>query len=161
MYHDAYVVGEVLRMEAGRAKWRQRQKRSRDAQPDDPATVTRDTHDTHAHAVAFAVAVEPTTLPLVEGESEGKTRRKPRAVLEGGTGKPPKRATRLPEDWRNSDECKRCITWAQQCYKLTDREAAIMAATFQDYWTAKSGANATKLDWFATWRNWVRREREK
>jgi uncharacterized protein YdaU (DUF1376 family) len=27
---------------------------------------------------------------------------------------------------------------------------------FRDYWIGKTGANATKLDWEATWRNWVR-----
>jgi len=30
-------------------------------------------------------------------------------------------------------------------------------AEFKDYWTAKSGANATKRDWPATWRNWCRK----
>ncbi len=27
---------------------------------------------------------------------------------------------------------------------------------FRDYWTAKSGRDAAKLDWPATWRNWMR-----
>ena len=27
---------------------------------------------------------------------------------------------------------------------------------FKDYWTSKSGKDATKLDWVATWRNWLR-----
>lgn len=30
---------------------------------------------------------------------------------------------------------------------------------FKDYWIAKSGKEATKLDWLATWRNWCRNER--
>lgn len=30
--------------------------------------------------------------------------------------------------------------------------------TFRDYWIAESSPKARKLDWFATWRNWVRRE---
>lgn len=29
---------------------------------------------------------------------------------------------------------------------------------FNDYWVGVSGANGTKLDWTATWRNWVRRQ---
>lgn len=29
--------------------------------------------------------------------------------------------------------------------------------TFRDYWVAQPGSKGTKLDWFATWRNWVRR----
>lgn len=35
-------------------------------------------------------------------------------------------------------------------------EATIEFDKFRDYWTAKSGRNATKLDWAATWRNWMR-----
>lgn len=30
-------------------------------------------------------------------------------------------------------------------------------AEFRDYWTAKSGASATKKDWLATWRTWCRK----
>lgn len=33
-------------------------------------------------------------------------------------------------------------------------------ASFRDYWLAKSGANATKKDWLATWRNWIRKDVE-
>ncbi|MNV78051.1 hypothetical protein D3C71_1715200 [compost metagenome] len=31
------------------------------------------------------------------------------------------------------------------------------ADCFADYWHAKGGADARKVDWQATWRNWVRR----
>jgi hypothetical protein len=31
---------------------------------------------------------------------------------------------------------------------------------FVDYWIAKSGKDAVKLDWDATWRNWIRRAGE-
>lgn len=34
-----------------------------------------------------------------------------------------------------------------------DNEAAI----FRDYWVGKTGQGATKRDWLATWRNWLRR----
>ena len=45
-----------------------------------------------------------------------------------------------------------------------DRSFAIMCkldpdavwADFRDFWTAKTGANATKKDWPATWRRWCR-----
>jgi hypothetical protein len=30
------------------------------------------------------------------------------------------------------------------------------AAKFRDYWVSKSGRDAAKLDWEATWRNWIR-----
>lgn len=31
---------------------------------------------------------------------------------------------------------------------------------FVDYWKAKAGQHATKVDWNATWRNWIRRADE-
>lgn len=30
---------------------------------------------------------------------------------------------------------------------------------FVDYWRARPGAGGTKLDWVATWRNWMRKAR--
>lgn len=30
---------------------------------------------------------------------------------------------------------------------------------FRDYWVAVPGARGLKLDWTATWRNWIRTER--
>ena len=33
--------------------------------------------------------------------------------------------------------------------------------SFVDFWTAKSGKDATKLDWQATWRNWCRNSKNK
>ena len=45
-------------------------------------------------------------------------------------------------------------TWTpDQVRKTADR--------FRDYWIAKPGRDAVKVDWLATWRNWVRREAER
>ena len=33
--------------------------------------------------------------------------------------------------------------------------------SFKDYWSAKPGKDGVKLDWFATWRNWVRNQKMK
>jgi hypothetical protein len=35
-----------------------------------------------------------------------------------------------------------------------------VTAKFVDFWRGKSGRDATKLDWPATWRNWLRRDFE-
>ncbi|MCY1305410.1 hypothetical protein D9M70_552170 [compost metagenome] len=67
------------------------------------------------------------------------------------------RGTRLPKDWTLPADW---LTWA-----LTDRpefpEASLIreGEKFADHWRAATGKNATKLDWFATWRNWVRNAR--
>jgi uncharacterized protein YdaU (DUF1376 family) len=39
---------------------------------------------------------------------------------------------------------------------MSPSEASSEAANFLDYWKAKSGAGATKMDWPATWRVWCR-----
>lgn len=63
------------------------------------------------------------------------------------------RATRIPETFVLTDEMRK---WAAENTPGVDPVKA--TATFIDYWAAKSGANATKTDWVATWRNWCRRE---
>ncbi|WP_142417236.1 YdaU family protein [Bartonella massiliensis] len=40
---------------------------------------------------------------------------------------------------------------------LPPERIKVEIAKFKDYWRSKAGANATKTDWQATWRNWVRR----
>jgi DNA-binding IscR family transcriptional regulator len=37
-----------------------------------------------------------------------------------------------------------------------DLDMSNQSYLFEDYWVAKPGPNALKLDWRATWRNWVR-----
>ncbi|WP_375621136.1 DUF1376 domain-containing protein [Bartonella sp. AA97HXZ] len=40
---------------------------------------------------------------------------------------------------------------------LPPERVKVEIAKFRDYWRSKAGANATKIDWQATWRNWIRR----
>ncbi|CAK00999.1 hypothetical protein [Bartonella tribocorum] len=40
---------------------------------------------------------------------------------------------------------------------LPPERIKVEIAKFRDYWHSKAGANATKIDWQATWRNWVRK----
>ncbi|WP_371763364.1 helix-turn-helix domain-containing protein [Massilia sp.] len=62
--------------------------------------------------------------------------------------------TRLPKDWMPSfDDARFC---AEQ---RPDLNIDQVADSFRDYWTARAGKDATKVDWPATWRNWVRNER--
>lgn len=58
-----------------------------------------------------------------------------------------RRATRLPKDFEPTPE--------PEAEQGIDRPKEL--ANFRDYWTAKSGKDATKLDWQATWRTWARR----
>lgn len=65
-----------------------------------------------------------------------------------------KRATRLSDDWFLPME------WGQWCVSEGYAQDVIRreADNFKDYWHSKAGANATKLDWEATWRVWMRKQ---
>lgn len=68
----------------------------------------------------------------------------------GGVG----RASRLPKPFELPQEWS---DWANQ--ERPDLDPAQVAAKFADYWHGKPGKAGTKLDWLATWRNWVRDEK--
>jgi hypothetical protein len=65
-----------------------------------------------------------------------------------------KRATRIPDDFTVTPDM---ADWARQHVPhligagLGSRETD----KFRNYWQAKSGRDATKHDWVATWRNWL------
>lgn len=54
----------------------------------------------------------------------------------------------LPQDWREFAERTR-----------PELDPDKVAAKFRDHWHGKPGKEGRKLDWLATWRNWVREER--
>jgi len=64
------------------------------------------------------------------------------------------KASRLPTNWSPPPEA---IDFAADLGLNPQR----VAANFRDYWHAKSGKDATKLDWLATWRSWCRRDAER
>lgn len=64
-----------------------------------------------------------------------------------------KKASRLPSDWQPSDES---VEYALS--KGIPREKIPEEVEgFRDHWNSKSGKDATKLDWPAAWRTWVKR----
>lgn len=66
---------------------------------------------------------------------------------------PRKRGTRIPEPFMLTTEMRE---WAATETPTVDAEAS--TRRFVDYWRAETGAKASKLDWVATWRNWLRRD---
>ena len=62
----------------------------------------------------------------------------------------PKRATRLPQGWMPPAED---IDAMKARFPNVDLKTE--HEKFCNYWHAKSGQQATKLDWPATWRNWI------
>ncbi len=95
-------------------------------------------------------------------ETETETERKREAVAKSADPTPDlpsipeslkrNRGTRLsleslPDDWRTF-----CLS------ERPDLDPERIWAIFQDHWRGKAGKDGVKLDWLATWRNWVRRE---
>jgi uncharacterized protein YdaU (DUF1376 family) len=67
-----------------------------------------------------------------------------------------KRGTRLAAEWRPNER-----DWIDAANLLGSRQTENELAKFRDYWPAQPGKSAVKLDWDATWRNWVRRAAER
>jgi len=69
---------------------------------------------------------------------------------------PANRGSRLPNDWVLPK------TWGDEamaiCPTFSRDRIRSIAAEFRDYWVAVAGQKGCKLDWSATWRNWVRKE---
>jgi hypothetical protein len=81
-----------------------------------------------------------TAIPERETETETETKKEKKTL-----GK------RLASDFSFPKE------WEEFC--LTERPELSPVKTFdqfKDYWIAQAGQKGVKLDWFATWRNWVR-----
>lgn len=83
-------------------------------------------------------------------------------IISENSALPPKRSARkgclrghrLPADWQAD------ISMAMT-EGLSEEQARWQEKKFRDYWQAKSGKEALKVDWSATWRNWCRYEIER
>lgn len=65
-------------------------------------------------------------------------------------GVPRKRASRIADDFQVTPQMRE---WAAT--KAPNTDLGLETEKFINYWIAKSGKEATKLDWAATWRNWI------
>lgn len=61
------------------------------------------------------------------------------------------RGSRLPTDFTITEEMR---AWAQREYPAVPID--LETDKFRDYWQSQSGSRGVKLDWQATWRNWIR-----
>lgn len=64
-----------------------------------------------------------------------------------------KRGTRISEDFVVTQAM---VVWAGR--ECPDVDGRFETAQFIDYWMAKAGAGAVKLDWTRTWQTWMRRQ---
>jgi hypothetical protein len=100
---------------------------------------------------AFAKGMPKTMLNQEQEQEQDKRER-------GGADAPPapkeKKGCRIPDDFPAKPE----LEWAASECPQANAEAE--AEKFRDYWSAVSGQRGVKLDWPATWRNWIRRSVE-
>jgi hypothetical protein len=110
--------------------------------------------------------LESTNVPSTEtsktkDREEGEARARPEEpagaeiVPEQLNDRPPQinpRGTRLPDGWKPDQPV---IDAMRTKYPHIDLGAE--HDKFTDYWIAKAGKDARKVDWNATWRGWIRR----
>jgi hypothetical protein len=61
-----------------------------------------------------------------------------------------KRGTRIPDDFHVTEDM---VAWARD--RVPHVDGRTETEKFVNFWRAKTGKDATKLDWPATWRNWM------
>jgi hypothetical protein len=112
--------------------------------------------DTLCHRVSDTL---PHTLP----DTHRSRSRSGVDVVDSGTGRDPVTArrpaqraaakgTRIPADFTVTVDM---VAWAREHCPHAD--GRLQTEMFVNYWQAKSGQAATKVDWVATWRNWMLR----
>jgi len=98
-----------------------------------------------------SVASTPETLAPVTGEQGNRgTGEQGNSTEAKASVRPRKRATRIAEDFQVTQPMRE---WAAA--KAPNADIGLETEKFINYWIAKSGKEATKLDWMATWRNWI------
>lgn len=66
---------------------------------------------------------------------------------------PKKIGCRIHEDW---EPYPKSFEWAFEKLGFNQNRLKDEAEKFKDYWLSKSGKDAVKVDWDATWRTWLR-----
>lgn len=67
----------------------------------------------------------------------------------------PKKGHRIPDGWIPSDDIANAMV--SECPNVNQQ---MEYRKFVDYWSSQPGAKGVKLDWNATYRNWIRRASE-
>lgn len=96
------------------------------------------------------VTAENVSNALVRAEDSSSTKQITRKEEDTSPSVRSSRGTRIPDDFAPDID-------AAISDGLSRQEAERQAASFVDYWKAKPGKDAMKLDWPATWRIWFRR----
>ncbi len=91
--------------------------------------------------VGVGVGEHLNTMPPFVGVSAEKTK------APSKKGSRWENETPLPDNW---------LDWAKEKTGHTEIGIRQQFERFSDYWVSQPGQKGVKLDWFATWRNWLR-----
>lgn len=148
------MIGKTLH-EDGKSLigWEKRQPK-RERQDDTAADRKRAQRERDMASSGVTVRDKPMShhvTPRGEERREEKKEQEQEHAPQASASVPSKRGSRLPDDWR-PDETE--LAWAASACPGID--ARREAEKFRDYWRAKAGKDGVKLDWSATFRNWLR-----
>jgi hypothetical protein len=122
---------------------RKRQQRAREAEESQVTPCDDDVTPCHTTSHQKTPRVEKSR----EEKKEGTKPKAKRDVEASGS--------RLPPDWHPSaEDTLFCKT------ERPDLRPSEVAKRFYDHWIAKPGKDGRKANWSATWRNWVRNEKQ-
>ncbi len=138
---DAALSRVASSSDAARTRW------------DKSKRVSNEIKDLFDAPASKAHMTTTTTTTLRKKDSRPLTRPATAAGQKDG-GKIQPKATRIPADWKLSEEAKKFAV-------DLGLDADSVAGSFLDYWRSVPGARGLKLDWPATWRNWCRRQAER
>lgn len=79
----------------------------------------------------------------------------PKSNVVSPLASPADRGSRLNAEWKIPSDW---LTWCRE--HRPDLNPALIADQFRDFWIAKPGKDGRKTDWFATWRNWCRAQKQ-
>jgi hypothetical protein len=90
---------------------------------------------------------------LSDSRTLGLSEEEQRESANSGKPEPSPRGCRIPDGFPGVDDHLWCRT------ERPDLDPGAVGEKFRDYWLGVPGAKGRKLDWPATWRNYVRNER--
>lgn len=124
--------------------------------PDEPPWDSPDLPEPHRNSPESHPNSPELALGVDWSGVDTKEKQAPQAAPGAPSDAPPRRrGTRISPDFTATADM---IAWAK---KNTPSVGAAETATFVDYWLGESGARASKLDWVAAWRKWMRTAQER
>lgn len=108
--------------------------------------------DGKCHGKTMADGWQQHGNPMAEVEEEKEIKEPPNGGSFGTPQAKPKQGTRIPEDFAVTRDM---VEWARDNTPVVD--GPYETQQFIDYWRARPGKDALKLDWRLTWQRWMRK----